>query len=367
MQRNNTTQEKNMQIDKKVTLIVDLQYGSTGKGKVAGWWAKRYAPDVVINANMPNAGHTYIDRDGHKYVHKVLPNGIVCPRLRYVGIGAGSVFSIEQLQKEIDSMPLYSEREFLTKLRIHENSVILQDWHKLSEESFSRIGSTQQGSMAALVSKMHRDPNSDVIARDLLLGTKFEQCLVSQSQWLDIVGKAERILAEGAQGYDLGISTQFYPYCTSRDCTPARMLADMGIPLPLLSNVIGVLRPYPIRVAGTSGRVHEDQEELSWEMLGVEPEKTTVTKKVRRVFSFSDQQLREALDACAPNHLVLNFTDYLPTSGTHGLSVSGLVNRINTIARQQVSSARVEQLGTGPTHDDVLNLVRDPLTVRRLI
>lgn len=357
-----------MQIENKVTLIVDLQFGSTGKGKVAGWWAETYSPDVVINANMPNAGHTYIDRNGHKYVHKVLPNGIVSMDLEFAMIGAGSVFDIDQLQKEIDNIPFCSEKVFLSELRIHENAVVLRGWHKKAERTLGKIASTQQGSMEALVHKMKRNPDDRVIARDVLIGTKFEQCLVSQPQWVSIIGNAKKILAEGAQGYDLGISTQFYPYCTSRDCTPARMLADMGIPLPLLNNVIGVLRPYPIRVGGTSGGVYYDQEELNWGMLGVEPEKTTVTNRVRRVFSFSDQQLKNALDACCPNHLVLNFADYLDPAvhaNCHHSSLDKLIARINEIANQRCSVARVEQLGTGPKHGDFVNLVRSPLTLSR--
>ncbi len=75
----------------KLDLIVDLQYGSTGKGLIAGYLAEKHGYDCVVNANMPNAGHTYIDDKGQKMVHKVLPNGIVSPSCDTVLIGPGSV------------------------------------------------------------------------------------------------------------------------------------------------------------------------------------------------------------------------------------------------------------------------------------
>jgi adenylosuccinate synthase len=299
-------------MNKIVDLIVDLQYGSTGKGKVAGYMARRNGYDVVVNANMPNAGHTFIDKDGVKYVHKVLPNGIVSPQLKYCLLGAGSVFSLAQLQREI-SFAAENGIDLVDKLKIHENAVVLTDEHKKAEKEFSRIGSTQQGSAGALMEKMKRDPQSKVIARDVLSGSGLyeEKFLISNSKYVDIIVNANRVLAEGAQGYSLGISQSFYPYCTSRDCTPGRLLADMNIPIQLLNNVIGVLRPYPIRVGGTSGGCYSDQKEIKWKDIGVDPEVTTVTGRERRVFSFSLNQYKDAIKECMPNDIVLNFTDYL--------------------------------------------------------
>ena len=79
---------------KKVDIIMDLQYGSTGKGLLAGVMAMRYNYDVVITSNMPNAGHTYVDREGVVYIHHVLGNGLVSPSIKNVCVGAGSVFSL---------------------------------------------------------------------------------------------------------------------------------------------------------------------------------------------------------------------------------------------------------------------------------
>ena len=172
-----------------------------------------------------------------------------------------------------------------------------------------------QGSAAAMIEKINRVPG--ICAKDVLKGTSFENCVVSNNEWLEIMHMSDKILIEGAQGYSLGINAGFYPYCTSRDCTPARFLADCGVPHGFLAKVIGTLRVHPIRVGSTtdgySGDVYPDQEELSWDDIGdsgVEPELTTVTKRKRRVFSFSMLQFHEAVLACQPDELFLNFMNY---------------------------------------------------------
>ena len=306
---------------KKVDLVIDMQFGSTGKGLIAGYLAEKYGHDVVLTANMPNAGHTYINAAGRKWVHKALPSGITSPNLKIVGIGPGAVFDVNRLLKEIeDSADVLNGKE----VWIHECAAVLSPRHKEKEAStLSAVSSTMQGSAAATVEKMMRDPNSAVLARNCLEhnasidsegGLAVKVRVVSNKEWIEMLYAAKRILAEGAQGYSLGLNAGFWPYCTSRDCTPARFMADMAIPLGMLNNTVGTMRCHPIRVGNTadgfSGPCYPDQKELTWEELGVEPETTTVTGRIRRVFSFSYQQAREAILACQPTHIFLNFCNY---------------------------------------------------------
>lgn len=344
---------------KKVDLIVDLQFGSTGKGLIAGYLAEKNGYDVVINANMPNAGHTYINDDGREWIHKVLPNGIVSPNLRAVMIGAGSVFSLDRLEKEIaDSADLLQKAVIL----IHPNAVPLKPSHFQDEQNsgmHDKMGSTAQGSGAALAEKIARPVGTPVIAsqdpsfmawsnrifhaHNVLVG------VCTTIEWCAYLETAESILAEGAQGFSLGVSEQFYPYCTSRDCTPARFMADMGIPLPFLRDVIGTARCHPIRVAGESGGHYDDQTELSWEQLGQEPEKTTVTKKVRRVFSFSEQQIRDAIFACQPTQIFLNFCNYLEPAG-----YNDIISTIEiALDHHSLVEGKIAYLGHGAKRGDV--------------
>lgn len=300
-------------LDKNVTLIIDLQFGSTGKGLIAGYLAERDAPDTVINANMPNAGHTYINAHGRKWVHKVLPNGIVSPNLKKVMIGPGSVFDMKQLKKEIDgSKDLLQGKHIL----IHQDAMVLQPEHREHEQaSLSGISSTMQGSMAALLDKMSRDRHNDFRAIAFESELLELGCIVvGARQWHKELAGAEQILAEGAQGYSLGLNAGFWPFCTSRDCTPTRFLSDMGIPHTMLKTVVGTARVHPIRVGNTpdgySGDVYGDQNEISWGDIGVEAEKTTVTLRERRIFTFSRTQIEEAIFACQPDEIFLNFCNY---------------------------------------------------------
>ena len=334
---------------KIVDLVIDLQFGSTGKGLIAGYLAEKNGYDTVINANMPNAGHTYINADGRKWMHKVLPNGIVSPNLKRVMIGPNSVFSIDRLMVEIEeSIDLLHEK---VQILIHPMAAVLDSAHRDAEQGIAvAIGSTGQGSMAALVEKMGRNPeNQGIVARDVAkYDSRIAPYVCTVDEWDMALMASQKILAEGAQGFSLSLNQEFYPYCTSRDCTPARFLADMGIPHAMLNKVIGTARCHPIRVGGTSGGCYEDQVELTWEDLGQTPELTTVTKKVRRVFSFSFIQMQKAMWNCQPDEVFLNFCNYLEESGWRDI-----IHQIEDAAASRYCDAQVKYLGFGPSFADV--------------
>jgi adenylosuccinate synthase len=327
---------------RKVDLIIDLQYGSTGKGLLAGYLSATENYDVVVNANMPNAGHTYIDVQGNKMIHKVLPSGIVSAYCKYVLLGPGSVFDIEQLAMELEQCDKFGYRDFI--VMIHPNAVVLTDHHRNAEAHMDGIGSTKQGSAAAMVEKIMRNssPGKSPLAeqyRDVVYGsTDGRATVVTHDLYRMILRQANKVLAEGAQGYSLGVNQHFWPYCTSRECTPARFLSDMMIPLPYLNAVYGTMRVHPIRVGGSSGPCYSDQMELKWEHIGQKPELTTVTKKQRRVFSFSYKQIDDAIWECNPHHIFLNFVNYDEEAADKIIKHYGDL---------------IRWVGMGPAHDDV--------------
>jgi adenylosuccinate synthase len=77
------------------------------------------------------------------------------------------------------------------------------------------------------------------------------------------------------------------------------------------------VRTFPIRVGNvdgfSSGDYYQDQDETSWEELNLKPELTTVTQRVRRVFTFSKMQYADALLTNMPSTVCINFMDYLKT------------------------------------------------------
>jgi hypothetical protein len=119
-----------------------------------------------------------------------------------------------------------------------------------------------------------------------------------------------------------------------------------------------VARTYPIRVAnrydkdgnmvGWSGPAYPDQAEISFDAIGVGPEFTTVTKLPRRVFTFSTDQVKDAVRANGVGPIFLNFCNY--PQGANGLSDVGLlIQRLNN----DLGLATVALTGWGPTFNDV--------------
>ncbi len=352
----------------KVYMILDLQFGSTGKGLLAGYLAKKHQPDVVATAWGPNAGHTFIDTDGREYVHRMLANGIVSPKLEYVLIGPGSVIDLDCLLAEVRSCADLMRGKWLV---IHPQAVVVTQEHRQTEARNVKIGSTMKGTGAAVIERIERDPENNPTAQESI-PTEFYDAIketgailaVSAPIYSAIFQSAECLQIEGAQGFSLSMYHGFYPYTTSRDVTPAQVMADCAIPWDIRPEVYGTLRTYPIRVAnrfdadgnmiGTSGPCYSDQTELNWEDVGLEPELTTVTKLPRRIFTFSKRQLADALRLCGPSKLFLNFCNYMTPS-----QLEELVSEIRETANGSI--AHLAWLGFGPTVNDVYSHHPDAL------
>lgn len=349
-----------------ITAIVDLQFGSTGKGLIAGYLSQKNDYDLVVSANMPNAGHTFVDGNGKAWVNKVLPSGVYSKSLKHICIGPGAVFDPEQLKKEIFELQMRGIEA--PKLVIHPDAAILLPEHKEAEiRTLNGIASTMQGSMEAMVHKMRRPvdyaPNTVKHQRDAL-GPLFS-AVAAHDEWVNIMASAKNILMEGSQGYSLGINAGFYPYCTSRDCTVWRLIADCGAFITDRMVVVGSARLHPIRVGNTtggfSGPCYGDQKEITWGELGVKAEYTTVTKRVRRVFTFSATQVREAIIANRVDEVFLNFCNYAPREAFKAaMAINDMNIEMNNMRGIPDFIAPmyplVKYMGFGPAAEDVLEI-----------
>lgn len=366
----------------KATVIVDLQFGSTGKGLIAGYLAERDQPDVLMTAWSANAGHTYINKQGRKFVHCMLANGIVSPKLEAVLIGPGSQISLDLLLKEVmECADLLKGK----KVYIHRNAAIIQQRH-IDEEAgplaMTKIGSTKKGCGAAMIEKIRRSPDSVIVAGQMVADI-FEMFLPAREAGIDfavtddatyysIVYGAHRIQVEGAQGFSLGINNGFYPYTTSRECTPAQVAVDVGLPLSFIKKVVGTMRTYPIRVAnrydedgkqiGWSGPSYPDQKEITFEEIGQTTELTTVTKLPRRIFEFSEDQTWAALQVVRPDEVFLNFVNYADDVSPDGDLRYDIIKTIERVAAKlgivqwNDFGYYVKYLGHGPYATDVQEL-----------
>lgn len=330
---------------KDVVMVVDLQFGSTGKGQIAGTIGRKWEPDTVVCANGPNAGHTYQWFAGlntglenkpnyEKIVHTVTPVTSVLPTVRNILLGPGAVIDINKLHEEVQASYGYFNGK---QLIIHPNAAVVTQDHRDREKNFVGIGSTMKGTAEAVIEKMRRLPGANIAKNwashlENLMAFAGLRVYVSEDAYAQALDSSERLLVEGAQGASLSMHSRFYPHTTSRDVSVNQIWADCRLPARTQSqrwghlgevNIIGVCRTYPIRVAnrlneagdiiGYSGNCYPDQHEIPWANIGREAELTTVTKLPRRLFTFSTQQILESCRYNGPTSIALTFCDYLPS------------------------------------------------------
>jgi len=328
----------------KVSVIIDGQYGSTGKGLIAAYVAMNvdgfsYA---ITNASA-NAGHTTVIGD-RKFTTFHLPTSAVINEDSFAVIDAGAIIDPDILFQELE------EHNMWDRVFIHPNAAVILPEHtaaeKASGSSTSKIGSTQKGVGAALADKIARRGN--VAALDQRLRPFVRE--ITPNEFASCRGS----ILEVPQGFSLGVNSGgFYPYCTSRDVTPSQAMSDAGLHPSFLHKTLMCVRTYPIRVGniydengkmvGWSGPSHANQKELEWEKIGVEPELTTVTKRPRRIFDFSMEQYRRSLEYIRPDLVFLNFCNYLDK------------NQVRALSNQMDANGKgPDLLGYGPDVSDVI-------------
>lgn len=330
--------------DEGAYVLVDGQYGSTGKGLASGLLAELYAHKVnwVTSNAGPNSGHTSYYGD-EKIILKQLPTfpvvawkmGKVVPAY----LNAGAIVDLDILDQECTDHNM--------DVNVHPHAARIND-EAIHDDAkrVSAIGSTGKGTGAALAMKIGRDPDAVVGFN----GPKPEWGRI-MSRFNDDTFETGVGLVEVSQGFSLGLNSGFYPYTTSRECTVMQALSDARINPYLYRQSMMVVRTFPIRVAGNSGPCYHDQKEVTWDMLGVEPELTTVTHKVRRVFTFSVEQFKDAVRVNKPKVILLNFVNYLETVGVDVESFI-LENVIEPYV-EVMEQDPVLLLGWGPKSSDV--------------
>jgi adenylosuccinate synthase len=320
----------------KVTAIVGGQFGSEAKGLAAaillsewGGWGEGINPvKLVCTTNAgAQAGHTTILKDDRKFVCYHLPTiGVLSPRSR-IYLNAGSIIDIDLLLTEIKDVSAVTGEDPLflrSRITIHPNAAVITQEHKDAEKNAggtTHLASTMKGVGAALANKILRRRGATIGTVENLRGDVAS--MMGNDNLVRLLEHRFAVTMEIPQGTGLGINNPgIYPTTTSRDCWVGQGLADAGIPPFYLGPVVMVCRTFPIRVGhvydetggkvGDSGPFYTDSNELKWEDFpGVEPERTTVTKRIRRIATWSDDQYRDALRLNRPTTVVLTFVNYL--------------------------------------------------------
>ena len=327
-----------------LSIVCGGQWGSEGKGKTTYFFAKKLHASSVIRVGGPNSGHTVITDSGKKYIFQMLPVASVIDETTCV-LPAGTYIDMDILQHEISLSGLPENR-----LKIHPNAVILDKTMKVMEQESSlkeMIGSTQSGTGAGVLSRVSRKGNV-TLAQDI---KELKKYICDTSEFLrEELRQNKELIIEGTQGFGLSLLyTPKYPYATSRDTSAAGFLSEAGLSPFDVTNVILVLRAFPIRVAGNSGPLPM---ETSWQDVtkfaqAEHPlvENTTVTQRIRRVAKFDSTIIKKAIVTNKPNIVVLNHCDYFDYSINNKEYLSEAAEKY--VESIEKSIGKIDYIGTG--------------------
>lgn len=269
-----------------VDVILGLQWGDEGKGKIVDYFASDY--DVVARfQGGPNAGHT-LYKEGKKLVLHQIPSGIFHEGKINI-IGNGVVLDPITLKKECEKVAEFGI-DVNKNLFISERTNIIVPTHraldKASEQAKgkSKIGSTLKGIGPAYMDKTGRN----ALRVGDILRENFEelyeqlrqkhQVIINTYHYTDDISADEKeffeaieflktlnivngeyfinrqikegkkILAEGAQGSMLDIDFGTFPFVTSSNTISAAVCSGLGIAPQHIKEVIGVTKAYCTRV-----------------------------------------------------------------------------------------------------------------------
>lgn len=343
-----------------LTVIVGGQYGSEGKGKMASYLAKTAGRGVYsVRSGGSNAGHTaYRDDTPHRL--RQLPSGAVVPHTP-LRIAAGAVVDLPVLRREVHDLAID-----LRRLMIDRNAVVMEDADSAAETLQGlreRVGSTLSGTGVATTRKIMRAEGLHLAQHEPSLRHVVGRVSEDLNWALD---RGEHVVIEGTQGFGLSLHhSEHYPFVTSRDTTAAAFLSDVGLSPLLVTDVILVLRTFPIRVAGNSGPLNE---ETTWQQIAAYSsanpitlgEYTTVTQQLRRVGMFDWDLAGRAIRANRPTVIALHGADYLDRADYGVSDWSDLSTRSTEFVRriEAAFDVPVGYVFTGPEDRHIVDRIR---------
>lgn len=282
-------------------VIVDLQSGDTGKGKVTHSLLSSGEYDLVLRYNGgSNAGHT-IYHKGEKIVTHQVPAGVLYGIKSLIGIGC--VVNIEKLLEEIQMLEAHGVNTtglIYVDKRCH---IVLQD-HLQEDNTDTSIGTTKQGIGPAYRCKYGRT------------GIRIGNTSWRNSNRFNVVDSVDllngaNVLAEGAQGFALDIDWGDYPYVTSSHCTVGSVCLN-GVSPRKIRKIYGVAKAYETYVGTKEFGMH-CEELLKVQILGQEYGATT--GRPRKCNWIDIDKLTYAAKVNDITDLIVNKIDVLEEAG----------------------------------------------------
>ena len=269
-----------------VDVLLGLQWGDEGKGKIVDVLAPKYQV-VARFQGGPNAGHT-LEFDGFKHVLHQIPSGIFRQEVQNI-IGNGVVLDPIIFKKEIEGLAHFN-LDLRKNLEISKKASIILPTHRLLDAAYekakgdAKIGSTLKGIGPTYTDKISRQGLrvGDMISPDftakynalvdrhkaILDVYKFEYDLAAaEKEFFEAVAfmkefhlvdseysvnhaiqAGKTILAEGAQGSLLDVDFGSYPFVTSSNTITAGACTGLGVAPKNIGEVFGIFKAYATRV-----------------------------------------------------------------------------------------------------------------------
>ncbi len=333
----------------KIDVILGLQWGDEGKGKIVDFLAEKY--DMVARfQGGPNAGHT-LKFDGKKYVLHTVPSGIFRPHLINL-IGNGVVIDPVTLLRELNNLD-DAKVEYQHRLLVAKKAHLIVPTHRYLDvaseaaKGKEKIGSTLKGIGPTYMDKTGRNGlrMGDVLLPDFrkkydALREKHLKLLrqypavefdlaAEEARWFesleavsklqfvdaeyyidDFLKQGKKILAEGAQGSMLDIDFGTYPFVTSSNTITAGVCSGLGIAPNKIGEVIGITKAYCTRVGG--GPFPTELHDASGDFLRTEgSEFGSTTGRPRRCGWIDLPQLKYTIMLNGVTQLVMTKIDVL--------------------------------------------------------
>lgn len=333
----------------KVDILLGLQWGDEGKGKVVDVLTPRY--DAVARfQGGPNAGHT-LEFDGKKYVLRSIPSGIFQKDQINI-IGNGVVLDPVLFQEEAQALEA-SGVDLRKVLKISRKAHLILPTHRLLDaanekaKGDAKIGTTGKGIGPTYTDKVsrnglrlgnmeHGDLSAYNAARDRhlrILASMGETPDISalEAKWLDAVKyiltydlidseyfinnllkEGKSILCEGAQGTLLDVDFGSYPFVTSSNTISAGACCGLGVAPNKIGEVYGIFKAYCTRV-GSGPFPTELHDETGKKIRDLGHEYGAVTGRERRCGWIDLVALRYAIMINGVTQLIMMKSDVLDT------------------------------------------------------
>ena len=338
----------------KVDVLLGLQWGDEGKGKVVDVLTPRY--DVVARfQGGPNAGHT-LEFEGEKYVLRSIPSGIFQGgKVNIIGNGvvlAPDLFMGEAKELEKSGHPLKQ------RLRISKKAHLIMPTHRILDRAYeaakgkNRVGTTGKGIGPTYTDKIsrnglrvgdilcdfdrkyaeHKERHMKMLAA--LGWTDFEGFEDTEKLWMEgieymkefefvdsehvinhLLRDGKNVLCEGAQGTMLDVDFGSYPFVTSSNTICAGACTGLGIGPNKVGNVYGIMKAYCTRV-GAGPFPTELFDETGKRIRDLGHEYGAVTRRERRCGWIDLVQLRYSVMVDGVTELIMMKSDVLDTFET---------------------------------------------------